>query len=160
MTIMKEKEFKRLGRGELVEIIYELQQREHQLKEEIKELKSQLENRRIKIEDAGSIAEAALELSDVFLAAQNAADLYLEEVLNKKADMDEYSEKIISEAQQQADILTETAKQNCTIMLQQTEKEIKSQWSSFTKKVDEVMNARVEISSFINKTDDGVEQYE
>lgn len=157
---MKEKEFKRLGRGELVEIIYELQQRELQLKEEIKELKSQLENRRIKIEDAGSIAEAALELSDVFLAAQNAADLYLEEVSKRKEKVDESSEKIISEAQQQADILTETTKRNCNMMLQETEKEIKSQWSSFTKNVDEVMNARVEISSFINKTDDGVAQDE
>lgn len=53
-----------------------------QLRKRIKELEEQLEDRRIKIENAGSIAEASLQLTKVFEEAQRAADLYVENVRN------------------------------------------------------------------------------
>jgi hypothetical protein len=44
------------------------------------ELMKRLEERQITLDKAGSIAEASLTLSGVFQAAQNAADLYLENI--------------------------------------------------------------------------------
>lgn len=75
---MTDKEFRRLKRSELIEIIYQYQQNEKNLMAEIDRLKEQLADRKLKIEKAGSIAEAALELSGIFEAAQKAADEYLE----------------------------------------------------------------------------------
>ena len=48
------------------------------VEEELAEAKEQLENRRIQIENSGSIAEAALKLNGIFEAAQAAANQYLE----------------------------------------------------------------------------------
>lgn len=77
---MTDKEFRRLSREELVEIIYELQRKELALRRENAELQAQLSDRALKLKKVGSIAEASLALSGVFEAAQAAADRYLEAV--------------------------------------------------------------------------------
>lgn len=77
---MAEKNLKRLKRGELVEIIYQLKTREQQLSEENAELKRQLEEREIKIENVGSLAEASLVLSGIFSAAEESVAMYVDEI--------------------------------------------------------------------------------
>ncbi len=74
---MKDKELRKMSRMELIEIIYALQQNEKMLRTENTELKRKLEDKKIKIENAGSIAEAALELNRVFEDAQSAAEQYI-----------------------------------------------------------------------------------
>ena len=53
------------------------------LKEEREELNRKLEDRRISLEKAGSIAEASLGIAKVFTAAQEAAKIYLENLREK-----------------------------------------------------------------------------
>ena len=77
---MDDKEFRKLRREDLIEIIYQYQRREQRLTQENEMLRAQLEDRRIRMEKTGSIAEAALALSGIFAAAQKAADLYLQSV--------------------------------------------------------------------------------
>ena len=50
------------------------------LKMQLNEMQAQLDNRQILMNEAGSIAEAALQLNGVFEAAQNAAAQYLENI--------------------------------------------------------------------------------
>ena len=75
---MDDKEFRKLRREDLIEIIYQYQRRDQKLTAENEMLRRQLEDRRIRLQKAGSIADAALALSGVFEAAQKAADLYLQ----------------------------------------------------------------------------------
>lgn len=77
---MTDKEFKRLKRADLIEIIYRLQEDEEIYRRRIAELETQLAEKRTKLQKAGSIAEAAISLSNVFDAAQDAADRYLKEI--------------------------------------------------------------------------------
>lgn len=74
---MTDRELRRLSRKELIEIIYEMKKSELALKERNAALEKQLSDRSIQIQNAGSIAEAALALSGIFEAAQDAADRYL-----------------------------------------------------------------------------------
>lgn len=87
---MTDKEFKRLKRADLLEIIYRLQENEEKYREAIARMKKQLEEKQTRIENAGSIAEAAISLSGVFAAAQDAADRYLKDIdrLHKEAAME------------------------------------------------------------------------
>ena len=82
---MDDKEFRKLRREDLIEIIYQYQRREQRMAQEIEMLRKQLEDRRIRVEKTGSIAEAALALSGVFEAAQKAADLYLQSIQEQSA---------------------------------------------------------------------------
>ena len=77
---MPDRELRHMSRTELVEIIFALKQSEDQLKAENAALTAQLEDRQLHIQNAGSIAQAALELNKVFEAAQAAADEYLASV--------------------------------------------------------------------------------
>lgn len=77
---MTKKELKRMSRLELLELLLEINQENEQLREENARLKERWRSRRIKMEKAGSIAEAALALNHVFEVAQAAADQYLEGV--------------------------------------------------------------------------------
>ena len=77
---MTDKELKKLTRAELLEMLLIQSKEKQRLEEELREAKEKLEERDIMIAEAGSIAEAALRLNDVFEAAQKAADQYLENV--------------------------------------------------------------------------------
>lgn len=87
---MKEKDLRRLKRVELLDMLIEqgrlvdAQAEEiKKLKEEREELNRKLEDRRISLENAGSIAEASLGIAKVFTAAQEAAKIYLENLREK-----------------------------------------------------------------------------
>lgn len=77
---MTDKEFKRLSKGELIEIIYQMKVTETQLRAALDEANAKLEDRRLKLENAGSIAEAVVRLNGIFETAQKTADEYLEQI--------------------------------------------------------------------------------
>ena len=92
---MINKELKRLSRRELVDIIYQLKKNEQEMQEEIEALKTELQEKRIRISTAGSIADAAMSVTNVFSDAQLTADIYLREISRMREDADrEYAKKI------------------------------------------------------------------
>ena len=113
-----------MRRTELVEIILALKQSEDRLRAENAALSAQLQERQIHIENAGSIAQAALELNKVFEAAQAAADEYVASVLaaNKNTDAaasalraqaEAEAQQILAQAQTEAANLKARTQQQC-----------------------------------------------
>jgi cell division septum initiation protein DivIVA len=106
-----EKELKKFSRRELVDVIYQLKKNEEQLQKEVTSLREELEDKRIKLSNAGSIADAASSITNVFSAAQKTADLYLNEISCMKEEMEKERDKIIEEAEKKAlEILREAEK--------------------------------------------------
>ncbi len=91
---MTDKKLRRLSRMELIDIIFELQQRYEESLAESQRLKETLDERVLHMEQAGSLAEAALRINGVFEAAQAAADQYVQSL---KAANEEI-EKTLSDA--------------------------------------------------------------
>ncbi len=96
---MTEKQLRKLSRAELLEILVQQTKRNDSLEAELAELKTAyeekineyealLERKNIAIEESGSIAEASLKLSGIFEAAQQAADVYIENIrlMEKKTE--------------------------------------------------------------------------
>lgn len=106
---MTDKEFKRLGRAQLIDIIYQLQLQVDELTEQKQELEKALEDKRLRMDRAGNIAEAALALNDCFSSAQNAAEQYLEEIKAMHAEMESRREQMLAEAQAEADLIIAAA---------------------------------------------------
>lgn len=77
---MTDKELRRLSRSELLEMLIAQTEENQRLQQELSQAREALNNRRIIIESAGSMAEAALRLSGIFEAADQAAQQYLESV--------------------------------------------------------------------------------
>lgn len=77
---MTEKEFRRLKRRDMLEIMLAQSREIDRLREELEIANAKLADRNIRIQNSGSIAEAALALTGIFEEAQKAADLYLNSI--------------------------------------------------------------------------------
>lgn len=166
---MPDRELRRMRRAELVEIILALKQTEDRLRAENAALSAQLQERQIHIENAGSIAQAALELNNVFAAAQAAADDYLHSVQASLADTNATAANTLSQArseakrileqaqadadslkaqaQQECDAMTAAAAQkrtqteaDCKAMVEQAEQEVQQRWQAFDRKANDLLD--------------------
>ena len=103
---MTEKDLKKLNRYQLLELLIFQTERADKLQLQLEEAQKQLDERELKIESLGSIAEASLQLGGVFQCAQDAADLYIRSAQQKAEEIEEAAHKkaaeILSQAQAQA----------------------------------------------------------
>ena len=107
---MTDKEFKRLSRSQLIDIIYQYQLQVDKLTEQNQALKRKLADKRLRLRNAGNIADAALEINDCFRSAQNAAEQYVNEIKAIREETKAESQRILAEAQTKAALIIASAK--------------------------------------------------
>ena len=107
---MTDKEFKRLSRAQLIDIIYQLQVEIDKLNEEKQDLENELADKRLRLSNAGNIAQAALEINDCFRSTQNAAEQYLNEIKALREEAEAERQRILARAQAEADAIIADAK--------------------------------------------------
>ena len=99
---MTDKELRRLSRGELLEMLIAQAAENDQLKNRLEQAEAQLRDRKIAINNAGSLAEAALSLNGVFQAAEAAAQQYLENIERISGQQDAICRDMKEKAKQEA----------------------------------------------------------
>ena len=77
---MDEKQLRKLRRTDLLELLVSQAERIETLEAQVADLQEKLEDKQIILENAGSIAEAALQLNRIFETAQQKEDQYLASV--------------------------------------------------------------------------------
>lgn len=132
---MKDSEFKKLNRAQLIDIIYQLQLQQEELMKENEELSKALEERRIRVNKTGSVAQAALEIHDVMKAAQKAADHYLEEV---SVRVNFERKRIIQRAMLEAEDIIAYAKQRANELVKSESSNHLD--STFTEMIEKIRN--------------------
>lgn len=86
---MTDRELQKLKRVELLQLLVEQSRELDALRRELEETKKQLADRELHMHEAGSIAEASMQLNGVFEAAQRAADQYLESIRYQSEHVEE-----------------------------------------------------------------------
>ena len=109
---MTDKEFKRLSRYQLIDIIYQFQLQVDKLTEQNQELERELADKRLRLSNAGNIADAALEMNDCFRSAQNAAEQYLNEIKAIREETEAEQQRILSQARAEAAAIIADAKKS------------------------------------------------
>ena len=99
---MISKELKRLSRRELVDIIYQMKKNEQRMQEKIASLEAELQDKRLRIAEAGSLSGAVVNITNILAVAQETADLYLHEISCRKADTERQCAEMIEEARKKA----------------------------------------------------------
>ena len=107
---MTDKEFKRLSRAQLIDIIYQLQLQIDKLNAQKQALAEELEDKRLRMRNVGNIAEAALQMNDCFRSAQNAAEQYLDEIKTIREETEAERRHILAAAQAEAEAIIAGAK--------------------------------------------------
>ena len=107
---MTDKEFKRLSRSQLIDIIYQFQLQVDKLTEQNQQLEQELADKRLRLRNAGNIADAALEINNCFRSAQNAAEQYLNEIKAIREETEAQRQQILAQAQTEAETMIAGAK--------------------------------------------------
>ena len=139
-----DKELQKLKRTELLELLLEQSRSNDSLKLQLEEntlviddLKRQLANRMIDIQNAGTIAEASFKLNGVFEAADNAAQQYLEnlqELYRKEHEL--YSVKE-AEVENRCSALLQATHERCEFMKEDTRKRCEALMESTMQKCED-----------------------
>ena len=128
---MTSKELKHLRRSELLEmLIAQMEENEKQGKL-LEGAENALRSRQIDIENAGSIAEASLQLNGVFEAAQSAAEQYLENVRRMEEQQNLIAQQMQEKAQKQADFMIAQA----DTYSRETRREADAYWRQVSERV-------------------------
>ena len=127
---MTDRELRRLSRSDLLELLLAQRKENEQLRCMLDQAEARLADRTIKINNAGSIAEASLQLNGIFTAAQDSCQSYIDNI------------KLLNE--RQATIcqqMENETRERCDRMV--AEAELKSQqcWDNCSTKIRELMSA-------------------
>ena len=155
---MTDKELKRLSRVELIDIIYELQKQKDAADVRVAQLQEKLNQRELRIAQAGSIAEAAIGLNGVFEAAQDAADQYLYSIqtstssIQRKLDAAKAQRReIISNAEEEANRIVRESENRARAIVEAAERQASEKWDCFEKRARELIAAHAELQRQIKR---------
>lgn len=126
---MTEKDFRKLNRAELLKMLLEQSREIERLKAALQEAEEKITERDLSVEQAGSIAEAALRINGVFEDAQKAADQYLENIHRQN---DEIQEKC-----QRMEAYT---KSKCDQMVIEAEKRSDEYWQTVKGRIEQLID--------------------
>ena len=123
---MTEKELRRLSRTDLLELLLAQRRENEQLRCVLDQTQAQLADRTIKIDKAGSIAEASLQLSGIFTAAQDSCQYYLDNIRLLSERQSQICQQMEQETKEKCDRMVAEAElksqqcwENCSIKLKQ-----------------------------------------
>ena len=110
---MTDKELQKLSRSALLEMLLEQSRENDRLRAQVEELARQLSDRQFKIDQAGSIAEASMQINQVFESAQAAAEQYLENIRALSGRQEQICRQLEEESTQKANALLAETKRKC-----------------------------------------------
>ena len=127
---MTEKELRRLSRTDLLELLLAQRRENEQLRCILDETQAQLADRTIKIDQAGSIAEASLQLSGIFTAAQDSCQYYMDNI------------RMLSERQSQVcQQMEQETKEKCDRMVAEAELKAQQCWENCSVKIKQLVDS-------------------
>lgn len=159
-NISHNKELRKMKRVDLLDIMVIQSKENDYLKIQLDEALAELEERKIQIKEAGSIAEAALQLNGVFEAAEKAGSQYLENIARLSEEKETINARIIEESERKvAELMAETqakceklerdTKIKCEGMVLQAEKESQEYWDKVSEKLESFYKEPEEIKDIM-----------
>lgn len=128
---MTERELRKLNRTDLLELMLQQSRELENLRAELDVAKKQLDQREIVMSQAGSIAEASLQLNGVFAAAESACAQYIESIKSLSGRQEELCAKMEQET-----------KQKCEKMLADAQYQVDLYWKVVNEKVEKLLDSQ------------------
>lgn len=158
---MTDKELKRLSRGELLEMLIQQSKELERLRKQLDAAESALRNREIAITNAGSIAEAALQLNGVFTAAQDACQQYMENICHlsqnqericaqRDAESQAEAKRIVEEARKESEALEHETRMMCAEMVTKAKAESQAYWDEVSRRLVAFSTEHAELQQLLS----------
>lgn len=137
---MTDRELRKLSRAELLELLLEQMRENERLQTELETARKQLAEKKLEIDEAGSIAEASLRLNGVFQAAQDACAQYIENIEQLSARQEQVCAQMLRETQTKCDRMVEDARSQS-----------QAYWDDVSRKVQEVTSSYAELRTILQR---------
>ena len=158
---MTDKELKRLSRGELLEMLIQQSKELELLRKQLDAAQTALQNREITITNAGSIAEAALQLNGVFTAAQDACQQYIENICHlsqnqericaqRDAESQAEAKRIVEEARKESEALEHETRMMCAEMVTKAKAESQAYWDEVSRRLVAFSTEHAELQQLLS----------
>ena len=135
---MKQVDLRGLSRGELLELLVQQGEEMEQLQQRLTECEIQLQDKKLALTEAGTIAEAAMRVNGVFEAAQTAATQYLEniqELVDEQKEQTESAHQMRIQTEAECAAMRAETKLQCEKMLEKAKKESLAYWTKVSRKL-------------------------
>ena len=131
---MTDRQLRKLNRMDLLKLLLEEKKENEALREQMQQMRLQLENKQLNIDQSGSLAEAALKLGGIFEAAETACQYYTENIRNLSGRQEEICRKMEQETREKCDRMLEHARQMS-----------RTYWDEYTEKCSRYMKSMEEV---------------
>ena len=159
---MTDKELKRLSRAELLEMLIDKSREIEALREQLDDALAQLNDRALRIENAGTMAEAALLVNGVLDAAQQAGAQYQENMRLRQSQMEEEcaqlekqsraeAERMLAQTQQQCRQIEQDTRRRCEEIRQSAEHEAGRKWDDLFAAIEQIHTENDQLRQMIEE---------
>lgn len=145
---MNSNDLKKLSKIQLLELLLEKSKENEELREQLNLKSKQLESKQLMLNEAGSIANAALKLNGVFEAAEAAAAQYLNNIKQLSERQNEVCARIEAEARKKANDMLIAAQAKCIAR----EKEADEYVAEVSKKLEAFYNNYQDLYDILQKS--------
>lgn len=128
---MTERELKKLTRNDLLEMMLSLSKENEELRKQLKEANEKLEDRRIAVEEAGSLAEAAFRLNGVFEAAQATCEQYIQNIRLRHEEQEQICRQMEQITREKCNALLAQAKAEAAACLEEAHRQAGEQEAGY-----------------------------
>lgn len=118
---MTPKDLRKLSRLDLLDLLIEMSEELQTVKDKLAQAEEMLRDRKIAIDKAGSIAEASLQVNDVYVAAEAACQQYMENIRLLSERQERLCAQRELESKTQAEELLAQTRKNCETMEKNTQ---------------------------------------
>ena len=129
---MTDRELRKLSRSDLLELLLAQRKENEQLRCLLDQAEARLADRTIKIDKAGTLAEASLQLSSIFEAAQEACKLYTDNIRQVSEQQTAVCQQLEAETKARCDRMIAEAELKAQQHLDDTNLRIRKQIESYT----------------------------
>lgn len=129
---MTDKELKKLHRRDLLELLIHQTEDNERLQSEVDLINAQLQSKSVNLSKAGSIAEAVVQVNEVFQKADKIAEEYIENVRLLSERQEEACARMERECQEKCDAMVEDAERKC----EEKKKEAEDFWAGLSSRLD------------------------
>lgn len=139
---MTDRQLRKASRVDLLKLLLEERKEKEDLRQQLLQTQEQLQQRKIAIDQSGTLAEAALKISGIFDAAQTACQYYTENI----RDLSGRQEEICRSMEQET-------REKCDRMLEQAKQMVRVYWDEYSEKCSRYMKT-VESAQHTAQADD------
>lgn len=133
---MTDKELKKLHRRDLLELLVQQTEDNEGLQSQIDVLTMQLQSRNLNISKAGSLAEAVMQINEMFRTADAVAKQYLDNVRGLVDRQEEVCAQMEQECQERCEEMLAEAERECEAKKQEAE----AFWQEISGRLDRFYN--------------------